>query len=132
MRPLLLATILYLATGCATLVNGERQQVFFRGGPEKGVTKVQTPDGTFEVENGSGSYLMTRSRANIPMKVTCPDGSVKSSVIETRFDWLLGGAGNILNGGWGWIVDPFVGDAYNIENVSLSTYCGAKSDPVAH
>lgn len=113
----------FLSTSCATLLNGERQQVFFKGGPEKGVTKVRTPDGTFELENGAGAYMLTRSKSNIPMKIECPDGKVKNGIIDTEFDWLKGGFGNILNGGWGWLIDPFMRESYNIKNPSLMDYC---------
>jgi hypothetical protein len=86
----LIATFLLVASfsSCATLFNADRQMVQFRGGQEKGVTKVSTPDGTFEVENGSGSFMMTRSKSNIPIKIMCPNGEAKNDIIETRFDWL--------------------------------------------
>lgn len=130
MRAIIMLGMLYL-TGCATIVNGERQQVFFRGGPEKGVTKVQTPDGTFDIENGSGAYMMTRSKSDIPLKVTCPDGQTKGGVVETGFHWGWGGLGNILNGGWGWFIDPFMSNAYVIDDVSLMAYC-SRTPQAAH
>lgn len=116
-------------TGCATLVNADRQLVQFKGGTEKGVTKVSTPDGTFEVENGSGSFMMTRTKANIPIKIMCPNGDVKNDIVETKFDWLKGGIGNIVTYGCGWFVDPFVDDAYIISDVSLMGKC--KDEPKA-
>jgi hypothetical protein len=123
-----------LITGCATLVNQERQLVFFKGGQENTVTKVQTPDGTFDVENGSGSFMMTRSRSDIPIKIMCSNGDTKSDIIQTRFDWLLGGVANlVLTSGWGWFVDPFMPDAYIIPDVSLMGKCKTDSaKAVAH
>jgi hypothetical protein len=122
----MLAIVLLISgsiSGCATLVNSDRQLVRFKGGLEKGVTKVSTPDGTFEVENGSGSFMMTRTKADIPIKIMCPNGETRNDIVETRFDWLKGGVGNIFNYGWGWFVDPFVDDAYNISSVSLMGKC---------
>lgn len=131
----LIATFLLVASfsSCATLFNADRQMVQFRGGQEKGVTKVSTPDGTFEVENGSGSFMMTRSKSNIPIKIMCPNGEAKNDIIETRFDWLKGGLGNVLTYGWGWLVDPFADDAYVISDVSLMGKCKDESKAaVAH
>jgi hypothetical protein len=126
-----IATLLLVATtNCATMFKSDRQTVYFRGGPEKGITKVQTPDGTFEIQDGSGSYLMTRSKSDIPLRVTCPDGSQKTGVVETRFDWLVGGFLNVLNYGLGWVVDPFNGSSYDIADISLMEYC--KHGVVAH
>jgi hypothetical protein len=120
-------------SSCATLVNSDRQMVQFRGGQEQGVTKVSTPDGTFEVENGSGSFMMTRSKSNIPIKIMCPNGESKNDIVETRFDWIKGGLGNILTYGWGWFIDPFVDDAYVISDVSLMGKCRDESKAaVAH
>jgi hypothetical protein len=135
MRSILaLCAIIALLTGCATLVNQERQLVFFKGGQENTVTKVQTPDGTFDVENGSGSFMMTRSRSDIPIKIMCANGDTKSDIIQTRFDWLLGGLGNlVLTSGWGWLIDPFMPDAYLIPDISLMGKCRNDSQKaVAH
>jgi hypothetical protein len=108
--------------------------VFFKGGQDNAVTKVQTPDGTFEVENGTGSFMMTRSRSNIPIKIMCANGESKSDILETRFDWLPGFFGNILlTSGWGLFVDPFMPDAYVIPDVSLMSKCkDTSAGAVAH
>ena len=126
--------LLAMLSGCATLINQERQLVFFKGGQDNAVTKVQTPDGTFEVENGTGSFMMTRSRSNIPIKIMCANGESKSDILETRFDWPLGFFGNILlTSGWGLFVDPFMPDAYVIPNVSLMGKCkDTSAGAVAH
>ena len=118
----LLLFALVLLTGCATLVNGERQQVMFKGGPE-GRTRVQTPDGPFDVDGGTGSYMMTRSKSDLPIKVTCPDGTTKSGIAPTSWSWGWGVFGNLLNNGIGWFIDPFTDRAYTIDDVSLATYC---------
>jgi hypothetical protein len=128
-----ICALLTLLSSCATLINQERQLVFFKGGQDKVVTKVQTPDGTFEVENGTGSFMMTRSRSNIPIKIMCANGESKSDILETRFDWLPGFFGNILFTGWGLFVDPFMPDAYVIPDVSLMGKCkDTSAGAVAH
>jgi hypothetical protein len=130
MKRILMAFYVFVsASGCATLVNSNRQLVFFKGGNEKGVTKVSTPDGTFDVENGSGSFMMTRTKGNIPIRIMCPNGYTKNDIVETKFDWIKGGFGNVLTGGYGWFVDPFVDNAYNISDVSLMGKC--KDEPKA-
>jgi hypothetical protein len=115
----------FLFSSCAIIVKSNRQQVFFRGGPDNGVTKVNSPDGTFEVENGQGTYLMTRSKSDIPIKVTCPNGKSKSGIIETRFDWLAGGLGNWWTYFIGSVFDATNDKGYDIEKVSLSHYCNS-------
>ncbi len=112
------------------IAKNSRQQVVFKGGPEEGITKVVTLDGTFDIENGSGSYLMTRSKADIPIKVICPNGSKKSGIIETNFDWLAGGLGNWWTYFIGTGFDAFSDKAYNIGDVSLSSYCSSTSAEV--
>jgi hypothetical protein len=72
------------------IMNGSKQRIFVKGGPESGVTKVKTPDGTFEIENGSGSIMLSRTRSDIPVTVTCPSGKKKTGQIRTQFDWLKG------------------------------------------
>jgi hypothetical protein len=112
-----------ILSSCAMMMNGTRQQIHFKGGPEQGVTKVRTPDGTFEVENGSGTYLLTRSKSDIPVTVTCPDGKKKDGIIETQFDFLWGGVGNIFTGGIGWFIDPFSPEGFTIKDLSLVPFC---------
>ena len=115
-----------LVSSCATIINSSRQIVFFKGATENGITKVKTPDGTFEIENGTASYLMTRSKADIPIMVYCPDGKKKSGIIMTEFDWPLGGAANLI---WTYgipfaaTIDVMSNKAYNIPDISLSFYC---------
>jgi len=113
------------------MFKSERQQVFINGGPETGVTKLQTPDGTFELENGRGAIMLTRTKSDIPLKVVCPSGDSKQIILETRYDWLVGGVLNVLNYGIGWIIDPFNGSSYIIDdNVTLMSQC--KTENLAH
>lgn len=120
-------TLCFLMTSCAMMMNGSKQQVFIKGGPENGIVKLKTPDGTFEIDGGSDSIMLSRTRSDIPIKVVCPDGKKKSGTIQTRFDWVKGGLLNVFNGGFGWIVDPFTNNAFLIENLSLMNYCKPKS-----
>lgn len=107
---------------CASMFNGSRQQVQFRGGVEKGITKVSSPDGTFEVENGQGSFMMTRTKSNIPLKITCPDGSKKSSTVDTTYDWATGWL-NLFNYGFGFIEAATSDSAYKVNDVNLYNAC---------
>lgn len=121
MKILLSAMMLLLISSCASLFKDSRQQVFFKGGPN-GVTTVNTPDGKLEIDGGSGSYLMTRSKSDIPITVKCPDGKTTQAIVETKFDVLVAGVCNVIF--WpAWLYDPFQGKAYDIPEISLSPYC---------
>jgi hypothetical protein len=125
MRLSALILIISLSTGCATVFKSARQQVFFQGAPSSGTTIVQSPDGKFEIEGGSGSYLMTRTHADIPIAVTCPgESKPKQMIVETKFDWLVAGAGNLVTYGLGWFVDPFNDKSYDIPKIiQLGQHC---------
>ena len=114
---------------CATILRSDQQMVAFEGGPAEGVTQVNTPDGTVDLEGGSGAFIMTRTKPDIQIGVVCPDGTTRNGVVETNFDWLLGLMGNaILNGGLGWLIDPFADNAFLIDDVQLQGYCQEPSD----
>lgn len=123
MKNLIALSLTLSISSCAIIAKNNRQQVAFRGGPEKGITKVISPDGTHDIENGSGSYLLTRSKADIPIKVICPNGDTKSGIVSTNFDWLAGGLGNWWTYFIGTGFDAFSDKAYNIEDISLASYC---------
>lgn len=121
MKLIITIAVLMLLSSCASLFKDSRQQVFFRGGPS-GITTVNTPDGKFEIDGGSGAYLMTRSKSDIPITVKCPNGKTTQAIIETKFDFLVGGVANIIF--WpALFYDPFQGKAYNIPDITLNTYC---------
>lgn len=117
---------LLIFCSCASMFNKERQQVKFKGGPEKGITKVLAPDGTFEIENGSGAYMMTRTKSDIPLRIKCPDGSTKNATAETYYTWKLGWL-NIFNYGIGFLEAAFSDSAYSIEDISLFNLCNSAS-----
>lgn len=132
-RFICLLALVGIASGCATLVNGDRQLVNFKGGPEQGTTKVIAPDGTFDLVNGTGAFMVTRSKSDIPVRVICPDGSTKNAIIYTRWSWLPGVFGNLANGGWGWLIDPFTNQAYEVEDFTLAEHCPQRgSEGIAH
>lgn len=119
--------ICIFASSCAILVKDDRQMVRFKGAPEEGLTKVITPDGTFDIENGQASYLLTRSRSDVPLTILCPDGSREQSVASTKFDMLAGGVGAFLM--WpviGNIIDATSNKAYDYPEISLYGKCNSK------
>lgn len=110
--------------GCATIVKPERQHVDFVGGPEGGTTQITTPDGTTSFNGNYGKILITRSRQDIPLTVTCKDGP-KSGLLSSQFDVLMGGFGNLVFGGIpGWIIDGTGNKAYDIPSpIDISQFC---------
>ncbi|MFN8370502.1 MAG: hypothetical protein U0T83_07765 [Bacteriovoracaceae bacterium] len=52
----------FYSSNCAMMVNA-RQQIQVNGGLEGKVVKLKTPDGTFEVDNGSTSFANRLVRA---------------------------------------------------------------------
>lgn len=118
--------VLLLLSGCATMFHGSRQKVFFKGAPDEGVTKITTPTEVIEIEgDGTSMRLISRSRSDIPISITCPSGKKFDDVLETSWSWGWGGFGNILNYGIGWLVDPFTDSAYNIQENYIVRKCGA-------
>lgn len=115
MRPnFVLAMITAAAlSGCATIVKSDRQTVILSGGDENGTTTINIPDGKHELADGNGQILVSRSKQDIPISVTC-NGVTKKGVIPTRFDWGWAGLGNAVFGGIpGWIIDGVGDKAYD-------------------
>lgn len=124
MKYLLIAMCLFV-TSCATMFNGSQQQVKFMGGLEKGTTKVSTPNGTFEIEDGQGSFMLTRQKSDISMKVTCPNGKKKNIIAPTSYDWSIGWA-NIFFYPF-FLEAAFADKAYKIDDVRLMGLCPSGS-----
>lgn len=123
MKPVLATVLCLTLSSCATFFKDSRQQVFFKGGPVEGRTIVNSPDGQVELEGGSGTYLMTRSKSDIPIKVRCPSGKQTQGIIETKFDVLVAGVLNVLF--WpAWFYDPWQNKAYDIPEINIGMYCG--------
>jgi hypothetical protein len=131
MRLILIALTSLALTGCATFFKSSRQQVFFNGGSSDGVTTVQTPDGKFELDGGTGSYLMTRTKSDVPITVTCPGAKSKTGIVETKFDWLVAGGANLLF--WpALFVDPWNDKAYDLPpTIQLGQYCNGADRAVS-
>lgn len=73
---------------------------------------------------------MTRSKADIPIKVTCPNGESRHGIVETQFDILVAGVLNALF--WpAWFYDPFQAKAYDIPDIQLGRYCSDKTGEAA-
>lgn len=116
--------------GCATIINSERASVTFTGPPEV-TAKVQTPDGVFDVKGNSAS-LITRSRRDVPIEVTC-NGVTQKGLIPTSFDWGWGGAGNLFFGGVpGWTIDAVGNKAYSpVSHYDVTSLCKQEREPAS-
>lgn len=118
--------------GCATIVKSERQTIHFVGGAESGETKIRTPDGTHTIIDGSGAVVLSRSKADIPIDVTC-NGVTQKGVIPTRYDVLMSGGGNLIFGGIiGWIIDATNDKAFDAKSpMNISNMCSPKERAIA-
>jgi hypothetical protein len=130
MKKLILASFIFLA-GCASIINSERSAVIFKAPPET-VAKVQTPDGVFEV-HGTTSSLVSNSRRDIPIEVTC-NGVTQKGLIPTTFSWGWGGVGNLLLGPVGVVlgmpIDGFGNRAYSADSkFDISALCSQTRTP---
>lgn len=124
----LLIILSLLLSGCATIVKSDRKTTNFVG-PQGTEAKLQTPDGNFVV-NGNASYMISRSKADIPIQVTC-NNQTQSVLMPTSFDMLWGGAGNLIFGGIpGWIIDGVGDKAYDPPtHFNLTPYCSSQTVP---
>lgn len=93
---------------CATLVKSEKIPVHFVGGLQEGDTQINLPDGQFTVKNGQTTVLVSRSKEDIPVSVTC-NKETREGVIQTKYDAVAGILGNVVFGG---IIGMGI-DAYN-------------------
>lgn len=115
-------------SSCAAMFNKTEQTTRFVNAPDKGTTVVSSPAGRVEIKDGDVKAVnLARSRKNVPIRVTCPDGKSHSGQIVTEFDYLVGGALNVLNMPIGWLIDPFSDNAFIYHDVDLSHYCDADS-----
>lgn len=88
----------FMSGGCATIMKSEKTPVQFSGGLSDGSTQINLPDGQFNAAGGSTTILVTRSREDIPITVTC-NNVTRSGVLKTSYDPLAGIVGNIVFGG---------------------------------
>lgn len=124
---------LYLLTaGCATIVKSDRTPVNFTGGLADGETQISIPDGQYSIRNGQTTLLVSRSKSDIPISVTC-NHETRNGIIKTSYDPLAGVAGNIIFGGIiGITIDAFGNKAYDPPAIyNLNSLCAnAVSEPV--
>lgn len=118
--------IAVFSNGCATIMKAERTPVRFTGGASAGETKLNLPDGQYNLSNGQTTVLVTRSKADIPFSVTC-NSQTREGVIRTSYDALAGIAGNIVFGGIiGIGIDAVGNKTYDPpENFNLAPYCAS-------
>lgn len=116
MRPtavLLLVLFATLFQSCASIVKSEKMSVLFVGGLSNAETKLDLPDGQYKLHNGQITVLVTRSKADIPVSVTC-NNETRQGILPTKYDALAGIAGNIIFGGLiGMGIDSVSNKAYD-------------------
>ena len=127
MKRLLFAAFALSLSSCATIVKSDRQSVTLTGVPEATTAKVNLPDGSFEVRGGSSTILVTRSKDDIPIEVTC-NGVVQKGLLPTHYDVGWAGLGNLVFGGIpGWIIDGVNPKGYNPQTpFSIQSMCADK------
>jgi len=87
-----------LLSSCATIVKSDKTPVRFVGGLPSGDTFINLPDGQYTLKNGQTTVLVSRSKADIPISVTC-NNETREGTLHTKYDALAGIFGNILFGG---------------------------------
>lgn len=115
---------IFLFSGCASIVKSEKMPVTFSGGLSNGETQINTPDGKFSTMNGHTTILVSRSKQDIPISVTC-NSETRDGIIHTSFDTVAGVFGNVIFGGLiGLGIDSFGNKAYDPpSNYNLSPLC---------
>lgn len=133
MKKVLFFAFVLTQFGCATILKSDRQLVDFTGGHPQD-TKIQVPDGSFELKNGEGSFMISRSKNNIPIQISCA-GQKNETAIVTHFDPLAGVFGNLIFGGIiGLAIDASGNKAYDPpRKFDLKPFCGAQDNaaPIA-
>lgn len=132
MKFITLALSILMLSGCATIVKSERQTVRLTGGLEQGETKIRLPDGVSTLTDGSGAVIVTRSKEDIPIEVTC-NGVTQKGVLPTHYDWGWAGLGNFVFGGIpGWVIDGVGNKGYDAKSpYSVHELCSSPRQPAA-
>jgi hypothetical protein len=97
-RTVLVLSTLFLGSGCATIMKSDKTPVQFSGGMADGSTRINLPDGQFNAAGGQATILVSRSREDIPISVTC-NNVTRDGVLKTSYDPLAGIVGNLVLGG---------------------------------
>lgn len=116
---------------CATLVKSEKIPVHFVGGLKNGDTQINLPDGQFTLKNGQTTVLVSRSKTDIPVTVTC-NQETRDGVIETKYDAVAGILGNVVFGGLiGMGIDAYNDKTYDPpDTFNLSPLCAHPENPL--
>lgn len=124
MKTILSVILVLTSVSCASIVKNSRQTITLNGGLEDGTTKVSTPEGVYTLAGGSTSVMLTRTKADIPIEITC-NGETQKTVLRTKFDWGWAGLGNVVFGGIpGWVVDGVGDKGYDIQsNFNVAPFC---------
>lgn len=122
----------FLLSACASIVKSEKIPVQFTGGLAEGETQLDLPDGQFKLRNGQATVLVTRSKQDIPITVTC-NKETRQGVIPTKYDAIAGVFGNIVFGGIiGMTIDAYGNKTYDPpSSYNLSALCAVPMTPVA-
>lgn len=118
-----------LSAGCATIVKSDKMPVQFSGGLSDGTTRINLPDGQFLAPDGKTTILVTRSKEDIPVSVTC-NNITREGIIRTSYDPLAGIAGNLVFGGLiGIGIDAVGNKAYDPpQRFNIAPLCNEKTD----
>ncbi len=133
-KALLLGSFLFLGA-CATIIKSDKIPVHFLGGTDQGVTHFALPDGEFTTKSGDRTVMVSRSKEDIPISVTCND-QTRQGYIQTKYDPVAGVLGNIVFGGLiGMTIDAYNDKAYDPpDTFNLKPLCSAAPEvpvPVA-
>ncbi|WP_374034343.1 hypothetical protein ACES2I_17665 [Bdellovibrio bacteriovorus] len=116
-------------SACATIVKSERIPVRFVGGLQDGKTEISLPDGQYTAHNGQTTVLVSRSKSDIPVTITCNSQS-REGIIPTSFDPAAGILGNIVFGGIiGIAIDASGDKAYDPpKSFNMSSLCSTEKN----
>jgi hypothetical protein len=123
---------LVLLSACASIVKSEKIPVRFMGGLSDGETQLDLPDGQYKLKNGQTTVLVSRSKEDIPITVTC-NQETRQGIIQTKYDALAGVFGNIIFGGIiGMTIDAYSNKAYDPpSSYNLNSLCAMPATPAA-
>lgn len=129
-KALFIASFSFLGA-CATIVKSDKIPVHFIGGTDKGITQISLPDGEYTTKNGSRIIMVSRSKEDIPITVTCHE-KTQQGVIVTKYDAVAGVLGNIVIGGIiGMGIDAYNDKTYDPPDIfNLRPLCSIPDSPM--
>lgn len=121
MKKILIIVVNISMVSCASLFNDKNQSVRVYGGVKNGTTVISSPEGQFELEGSQGYVTLARKRKDIPMTLVCEEGTKKSFLATTKFDWGTGWMDIFF---WPTFAEAFMSEsAYNIKDIDISGVC---------